>query len=385
MHFALHKNLILFIFALASSSSLMSECEIAEIPACVIGTQRMLLDDARTILVQRRDTLKDKVARHNSRCGPAVRSQRDKADCDNAQRQLENEIKQYCSAAQQFNSEVMTAKTACQVPNLALNPKLAAVYLIELSAVRARMARLRKVLDILKKSDEEAAKEWEILHEETVQQGNEIDWQAFLFATAGLGQFATVVSADEIRNAQAIQRKAIWTEVPIERAKLQQLMALVDERNRAILREVIGAIDRIEVAHRREDNIESLNRMLEAAKALQERMTHLNEPGIDPKTVNVFYEFSVLMGRMAISFGTGIVERSSVAASLLEPLTEAGAIYVMIIEEDRQFTRLRSQFADRQRVRREVNEKLSELENRQQLLVTEIGRMDPSAKVGPKL
>jgi len=246
------------------------------------------------------------------------------------------------------------------------------------------MERLHKALEVLKKSDKEASEEWKALHKEMVEQDREIDLQAFLFATAGLGDVLKLASAQELQNAEAIQHHAIWTEVPVEKAKLQRLIASVDETNKQILVEALGTINRVEMAHKTESRVEVLNRFLEAMKVVQERMARLSDKGIDPRTVNVLYESSALMGRMAIVFGKGIVEKSSVVASFAEPFAEAGAIYAMTMQEDREFRQLSRGFADRQNMRREIHRRLGEVENRERLLVTEIGRLDPSANVRPK-
>lgn len=270
------------------------------------------------------------------------------------------------------------------VPNLALNPHLAQVDLLELRAVQARMARLHKALDILEKADQGASDEWKALHAEMVEQSREIQWQAFLFMTAGLGEVLKLASAENLREAEALQHSTIWTELPIEKAKLQSLLTSSHGKDAEVLKEAIASFERLERAHQFKDNVETGNRLREAMVVEMDAMKRLSPREADPRTVNVLFESSVFMGRTAIVFGKGVVAKSAAVASFGEPFAEAGALYLMMGQEERQLNELSGHAADRQTKRREIHEQLGELENRQQSLQWAIQRADPSAKVDMK-
>jgi hypothetical protein len=256
--------------------------------------------------------------------------------------------------------------------------------LLELREVQARMARLRKALDILQRTDLEASKEWQALHEDMVNQSREIQWQAFLFMTAGLGEVLKLASANYLEQAEAVQRHEIWTELPLEKAKLQTLLASAHGRDAEVLKEAIAAFDRVDRAHQVKDNVETGKRLWEAMVAEIDTMKRLSPKEADPRTVNALYEFSAFMGRTAIVFGKGVVEKSAVVASFAEPFAEASAVYLMMGQEEQQFNQLSGQAADRQTKRRQIHEQLGELESRQQYLQWAIQRADPSAKINAK-
>jgi hypothetical protein len=270
------------------------------------------------------------------------------------------------------------------VPNLALNPHLAQVDLLELREVQARMARLHKALDILQETDREASKEWKALHAEMVDQSREIQWQAFLFMTAGLGEVLKLASADNLRQSEAMLHHEIWTELPVEKAKLQSLLASTHGKDAEILKQVIDSFDRVDRARQMKDSVETGNRLRELMVVEIDTMKRLSPREADPRTVNVLYESSAFMGRTAIVFGKGVVEKSAAVASFAEPFAEASAVYLMMEQEERQFKELSSQSADRQTKRRQIHEQLGELENRQQSLQWAVQRADPSVKIGTK-
>lgn len=267
------------------------------------------------------------------------------------------------------------------VANLALNSHLAEINVIEIQSVQDRIDRLHKALDILSEPDREASKRWAELHKEMVKQSHEIQWQAFLFATAGLGEILKMASADNIKQAEALQRQAFWGEIPAEKARLQALLPMADEKQAAILKEGIASFDRLERAHELHDNVEMGKRLWEAMVIQAETMKRLSPKEVDPKTVNVLYESSAWMGRTAIVFGKGVVEKASTLASFAEPFAEAGGVYLMMEKEEQQLKQLSTEAADRQTKRRQIHEQLGELENRRSDLKWAIERADPSLKV----
>jgi hypothetical protein len=217
-----------------------------------------------------------------------------------------------------------------------------------------------------------------------VDQSREIQWQAFLFMTAGLGEVLKLASADNLRQSEAMLHHEIWTELPVEKAKLQSLLASTHGKDAEILKQVIDSFDRVDRARQMKDSVETGNRLRELMVVEIDTMKRLSPREADPRTVNVLYESSAFMGRTAIVFGKGVVEKSGAVASFAEPFAEASAVYLMMEQEERQLKELSSQSADRQTKRRQIHEQLGELENRQQSLQWAVQRADPSVKIGTK-
>jgi len=262
------------------------------------------------------------------------------------------------------------------VVNLALNTRLAEIDRIELNEVEGRMTRLHKALDVLQKRDQDAAKGAEELHAEMVKQDHEIDWQAFLFATAGLGEVLKLASTNYVEEAEAINNDSVWQDLPIEKANLQKMLSTAHGQDAEALSETVDALDRVERAHRLNNTVETGKKLQEAMMVQGEEMQRLSS--LNPKTADLLFESSVFMGRTAIVFGKGVVEKCSTVASFAEPFAEAGAVYVSMGQEEQQMEQLSNRSYDRQTMRREMNQQLGELENRQQTLQWAIQRADPS-------
>jgi hypothetical protein len=265
------------------------------------------------------------------------------------------------------------------VVNLALNPHLAEIDGIELQQVEARMARLHKALEILQERDEDAARDGKALHAEMVAQNHEIEWQAFLFATAGLGEVLKLASSKYVEEAEAIQQDSIWGELPIEKANLQKMLASARGQDAEALKKTIAALDSVERAHKLKDTVETGTKLQEAMVVEREEMQRLST--LNSRTADLLYESSAFMGRTAIIFGKGIVEKCSTVASFAEPFAEANAVYLMMGQEARQMQQLTNQHADRQTMRRQIDVKLGELESRQQTLQWAIQRAAPSTSI----
>jgi hypothetical protein len=264
--------------------------------------------------------------------------------------------------------------------DLAANPELADIDRIELQQVDAHMARLHKELDVLQKRDQDVLNEGEELHQEMVEQDHEIDWQALSFVTAGLGEVLKTASAADVQQAESIQMSNIWGELGVEKANLQNMLASSHGQEADELKAAIAAYDQVDRAHKLKNNVELGFKLQDAMIVETEELKHLS--ALDPKTADVLFESSVMMGRLAIVFGKGVVEKCSAVAAFGEPFTEASAIYVMMLQEEQQMKELGNGLADRQTMRRQIDEQLGELENKQQMLRVEIQRADPCARLG---
>jgi len=267
------------------------------------------------------------------------------------------------------------------VVNLASNPRLAEIDLIELRLVEARMARLHKALDILQGRDQDASKEWKELHAEMVQQSHEIDWQAFLFATAGLGEVLKLASVIHLQEAEAVQNETVWAELGVEKANLQKMLSSSHGHDAEVLKEAIEACDQVERVHQTKDSVERGKQLWEVM-VIEKETRQPTSP--DRRTTDALYSFSAFMGRTAMVFGKGIVEKSNTLASFSEPFAEANGVFLMMLQEERQMDELSNHTGDRQTKRRQIHEQLGTLEQRQQTLRWAIQRADPSVRLDVK-
>jgi hypothetical protein len=283
-----------------------------------------------------------------------------------------------CVPMRKLDPPAPPARTGDTVVNLAINPQLAKIDRIELREIEARIARLHKELALLSKRDEEAEKDLKGLHAEMVEEDHEIDWQAFLFATAGLGEVLNQVGSTYVEEAESIQSSTTWGEIPIEKAALQKMLVTSRGQDAVALKESIDALDMVERAHNLKKTVE-LGNMLKEAMVVQSEETNFLST-LNPRTADAIYANSVILGRLAIIFGKGVVEKSSVYASFAMPLLETGAVYLYMREDQAQMDQLSGHFVDRQKMRLKIDSQLGELENKQQTLQWAIQRADPQAK-----
>jgi hypothetical protein len=371
------------LLGLAGSSSAQQIPALTTLPATVAASNPDLVV-RRASLTQERATLHGKIDSLNAHCGSVEEGSAAESSCKRDQGELQSALNSHIQQSKDFNAAAQAVKAASTSPapaavtvvNLALNPHLAEIDRIELREIEGRMARLHKALEILQERDEDAVKDGKELHAEMVNQDHEVDWQAFLFATAGLGEVLKLASSNYVEAAEAIQRDSIWGELPIEKANLQKMLVSAHGQDAEALTKTIDALDRVERAHKLKDTVETGKKLQEAMELENEEMQRLSS--LDRRTADLLYESSAFMGRTAIIFGKGVVEKCSAVASFAEPFAEASAVYLMMGEEEQQMKQLSNRLADRQTMRRQINEQLGELENRQQTLQWAIQRADPS-------
>ncbi|HEY6308368.1 MAG TPA: hypothetical protein VI488_18130 [Candidatus Angelobacter sp.] len=86
--------------------------------------------------------------------------------------------------------------------------------------------------------------------------GSRLDWQAFLFAPAGLGEVMKMASVNYVQGAEAIRNETVWGERDIEKTTLQKMLASAHGHDAEVLKGAIEACDGVERAHQVKDIVE---------------------------------------------------------------------------------------------------------------------------------
>jgi len=250
--------------------------------------------------------------------------------------------------------------------NLAQDPTAAKLSELQLEAVEARIARLRKCIELLDyKSNPEWAREMAMLHDEMVKTNSEFLWTGLDLFSLGCVESAKL---SEVQLSESIYQDSIWKELQMQEQNLITQAKTASPAEAEALNRTVEAMKRLEDAReaRNAPGMAAIIReSISQGKETYERSARVIK---DPRVADALYDASAVIGRTSIIFVKGVGGKVAPPAEMAESATHIGLLINQMHEEDQQFKEMSDRSYQRQQKKVELIQKVGELvEERERL------------------
>lgn len=264
------------------------------------------------------------------------------------------------------------------VPNLAEDPNAARLSAAQLKTVDARIAFLRKEIELLGEANPEWAREREWVSDDMHEAAAGAAWEGVNLLSLGLAELTKILSKARF---SALQTKALRESLqkplrylPEEEARLKGILETTKDPEVAkAISHYLDTLHRLGDAQRSKGAADMIARARDAADALSSHFELMK--GKSPGAADELYMSSAFMGSVAIVFiAEGPEAIAASAGSAGSSVLVGGRALMNYWEERRQMQRLDQNASDRNSLRMELMGRLNELQDRRDSLALAVQR-----------